>query len=72
MSFINRELDGGVLLIDKKLAELENDTKYISFLKLTELENNADCISLSKPSLLVNNFFNITRTRKEKPHQPIS
>ena len=54
---INRERSGNVLLLDREFAKLENDAKYTSLPKLTEV--------VKKPSKL-------TRTRKEKPHCPIS
>ena len=44
-------------LIDRELAELENNAKCASFPKLTEL--------MQKP-------FNLTIIKKEKPHYPIS
>ena len=57
MLFIDKKLGGDVLLIDRKLAKLEDDAKYIFFSKFIEL--------VKKPS-------NLTKTGKKKPHYPIS
>ena len=46
-----------MLLIDRKLAKLKYDAKYASLPKVTKF--------VKKP-------FNLTRTRKEKPHCSIS
>ena len=57
MLLIDRALNGGVLLIDKALIELENGAECASLSKLTEL--------VKKPS-------NLTRIGKEKLHRLIS
>ena len=63
---------GDVVLINKRLAELEDDAEFASFPKLKELENNAEYTSLPKLTELVKKHFNLTRTEKEKSHRPIS
>ena len=57
MPLIDREYNSNMLLINRKLAELEDDAEYISFLKLTEL--------VKKTSKQI-------RTNKEKPYCLIS
>ena len=57
MLLINRECNGDMLLIDRKLAELEDDAEYTSFSKF---------IKLMKKS------FNLIRTEKKKLHRPLS
>ena len=54
---IDKIPNGNLLLIDRKLAELEDNTEYTSLPKLKEL--------VKKPS-------NLTRIGKKKPHYPIS
>ena len=57
VSPIDRTPNGGELFIDGTLIELKDDAECASLPKLTKL--------VKKPS-------NLTRTRKEKPHRPIS
>ena len=54
---MDKDLGGNMLLIDKKLAKLEDDTKCVSLSKFTEL--------VKKPS-------NLTRIGKEKSYCLIS
>ena len=49
----NRKIGGNVLLINRKLAELEYDAKCASLIKLTKL---------------VKKHSNLTKTGKKKPH----
>ena len=52
-----RKISGSMPLIDKKLAELEDDAKYASLPKLIKL---------------VKKSSNFTKIGKEKSHYPIS
>ena len=57
MLLIGSKHSGNMLLIDKKFAKLKYD---------------AECASLPKFTKLVKKSSNLTRTRKEKLHHPIS
>ena len=57
MPFIDRKLNGNVLLIDREFAELEDNAKYTPLPKLIKL--------VKKPS-------NLTKIEKKKPHCPKS
>ena len=63
---IDRTSNGGVLFIDAKLAELEDDAECAFLPKLTEL------VKLLKLTELVKKPSNLTRTEKEKPIHSIS
>ena len=72
MLLIDSKHSGNVLLIDGKLAELEDDSECVSLPKFTELEDDAEYASLPKLTKLVKKPSNLTRTEKKKPHCPIS
>ena len=72
MLLIDSKHIGNVLFIDRKRAELEDDVKCASLPKFTELEDDAEYASLPKFTELVKKPSNLTKTRKEKPHCPIS
>ena len=57
MSLIDRELGGGILLIDRKFVELEDNAKYESLPKLTKLMKKS---------------FNLNKTREKKLYRLIS
>ena len=57
MPLIDREHNGNMLLIDRKLAELEED---------------AECASLPKLTKLMKKSSNLTKIVKKKSHCPIS
>ena len=57
MPLIDSKHNGNMLLINRKLVELENDAEYASFPKLIKL--------VKKP-------FNLIKTGKEESHYPIS
>ena len=56
-----------MLLIDSK----HNGNVLLIYRKLAELEDDAECAPLSKITKLVKKLSNLTRTGKEKYHCPI-
>ena len=62
----NQKTGGDVPLINRKLAELEDNAECAFLPKLTELENDAEYASFPKFIELVKKPSNLTRTRKVK------
>ena len=71
-NLINSQYSGEVLLIDRKLTELENDAECVSLPKFTELEDDAKYASFLKAHRISEKPSNLTGTRKEKLHRLIS
>ena len=72
MPLIDREHRDDVVLIDRKLAKLEDDAECASFSKFTKLKDDTKYASLLKLIELVKISSNLTRIGKKKPHCPIS
>ena len=63
----NQRTGDNVLLIDRK----HNSNMLLIDRKIVELQDDAECASLPKLTELMKKPTNLTRTRQEKPHRPL-